>query len=264
MGTSLIAAFAAGIVALFAPCCITFLLPAYLGSVFKEKEKVFLMTVVFGLGISVVLLPAVLGVAILSQALFSYHDQIYIAGSVVMLIVGFLTMFNVKLPMPMFAMQQANNKADIGSIFMLGVFSGITSACCAPVLIGILTLTFLSPSFFGAMAIGAMYVFGMVLPLLVIAAFFSGKVAALSVLRKKVGRFIVSNLIAALIFLLTGSIMLVLTLQGKLAMGNIEGFTKTIQDTAMVVDRWVGASSILNVLFALFVIFVVYRIAKKL
>ena len=49
--TSLIAAFVAGMVALFAPCCITFLLPAYLGNVFKEKEKVLLMTLIFGLGI---------------------------------------------------------------------------------------------------------------------------------------------------------------------------------------------------------------------
>ncbi len=37
---SLIAAFIAGMVALFAPCCISYLLPAYFGSVFKEKKKV--------------------------------------------------------------------------------------------------------------------------------------------------------------------------------------------------------------------------------
>ena len=78
--TSLIAAFVGGAVALFAPCCISFLLPAYLGSVFKEKEKVVLMTLVFGLGIFVVMLPAVLGVAALSKALFVYHDQIYYLG----------------------------------------------------------------------------------------------------------------------------------------------------------------------------------------
>ena len=41
--TSLIAAFVAGMVALLAPCCITFLLPAYLGGVFKEKQKVLLI-----------------------------------------------------------------------------------------------------------------------------------------------------------------------------------------------------------------------------
>ena len=75
-------------VALFAPCCITFLLPAYLGSVFKEKEKILLMTMVFGMGIFVVLMPAVLGVSLLSQMLFRYHDTIYILGGVVMLAVA--------------------------------------------------------------------------------------------------------------------------------------------------------------------------------
>ncbi|MDP3733541.1 MAG: cytochrome c biogenesis protein CcdA, partial [Candidatus Daviesbacteria bacterium] len=83
--TSLIAAFVAGMVALFAPCCVTFLLPAYLGSVFKEKEKVLFMTLVFGLGIFVVLLPAVLGVQFIQQFLFRNHDFIYILGGVVML-----------------------------------------------------------------------------------------------------------------------------------------------------------------------------------
>jgi len=61
--TSLIAAFVDGIVALFAPCCISFLLPAYLGNVFKEKEKVVLMTLIFGTGIFAVMMPAVRGVA---------------------------------------------------------------------------------------------------------------------------------------------------------------------------------------------------------
>src|SRR3990167_6221365 len=89
--TSLIAAFVAGIVALFAPCCISFLLPAYLGNVFKEKEKVVLMTLVFGLGIFVVMMPAVLGVAALSKALFVYHNTIYFLGGFVMLISAVIT-----------------------------------------------------------------------------------------------------------------------------------------------------------------------------
>jgi len=41
---SLFASFIAGMVALFAPCCITFLLPAYFANVFKEKKRVVLMT----------------------------------------------------------------------------------------------------------------------------------------------------------------------------------------------------------------------------
>ena len=47
VGTSLIAAFVAGVAALFAPCCITVLLPSYLGNIFKEKYKIFFMTFIF-------------------------------------------------------------------------------------------------------------------------------------------------------------------------------------------------------------------------
>ena len=39
-GVSLTASFFAGMLALFAPCCITFLFPAYLGTIFKEGKKV--------------------------------------------------------------------------------------------------------------------------------------------------------------------------------------------------------------------------------
>lgn len=47
VGTSLVAAFIAGLAALFAPCCITVLLPSYLGSIFRERRKVFIMTFIF-------------------------------------------------------------------------------------------------------------------------------------------------------------------------------------------------------------------------
>lgn len=272
--TSLIAAFIAGMVALFAPCCITFLLPAYLGNVFKEKEKVLLMTLVFGAGIFVVLLPAVLGVAAISQALFRYHDPVYIAGGVVMLIAAVVTFLGIKLPMPHLPGADAR-KTDVLSIFTLGIFSGITSACCAPVLIGILTLTFLSSNFFGALAIGAMYVLGMITPLLIISVFLNGKMPGIKILRKclftikllgKEYPILTSNLIASWIFLFTGWLILVLTIQSKLSMGSLDKFTVMIKNTATFVDGYVGNNPLLNVIFILIVAGFLYwlsRIIKK-
>ncbi|MCL5784919.1 MAG: hypothetical protein M1142_06235 [Patescibacteria group bacterium] len=270
--TSLIAAFVAGMVALFAPCCITFLLPAYLANVFKEKEKVLLMTLVFGAGIFIVLLPAVLGVSFISQLLFRYHNPVYIIGALVMLLVSLATFLGIKLPMLRFS-GNSTNKTDIFSIFILGIVSGVTSACCAPVLVGILTLTFLSPNYFGALAIGATYVLGMVTPLLLISVFLSGKMPAASKLRKELatlslfGRkyhIITSNLIAALIFFITGWITLALTLSGRLTMGNDDGFTKTIQNVGNFVNGYVGSNFLLNILFALGVVYFFYRISKRI
>lgn len=271
--TSLIAAFVAGMVALFAPCCITFLLPSYLGSVFKEKEKVLLMTLVFGLGIFVTLLPAVLGVAFISKALFRYHNTIYIVGGIVMLLVAVTTFLGVKLPMPNISSTRVEGKADVGSIFMLGIISGITSACCAPVLIGILTLTFLSPSFFGAVLIGAVYVLGMVTPLLIISLFLFGKVAKLAVLRKPVTAInlfgksypiVLGNMAASLVFLATGVAALVLTLTGRLSPNNMDVFTKTIQNAGNFVNSVIGNNLALNIVFLALIIYFIYWLTKKL
>ncbi len=268
---SLIAAFIAGMVALFAPCCISFLLPAYLGSVFKEKEKVLLMTLIFGLGIFVVMMPAVLGVAALSKVLFIYHDEIYVVGGFVMLIAAAITFLGIKLPMPNLPGREPG-KHDPLSIFILGIFSGITSACCAPVLIGVLTLTFLSPNFFGALGIGATYVFGMVFPLLIISLFLSGKVDKFMFLRKPITEFkflgknriiLVSNFLAGAIFFFTGILILSLNATGKLSMAKNDSFAKMIQNAAGAVNQYVGNNLLLNVVFLVIVIFVIYKISKK-
>lgn len=269
--TSLIAAFVAGMVALFAPCCVTFLLPAYLGNVFKEKERVLFMTLIFGLGIFVVLLPAVLGVAALSKFFFDNHDIVYLIGAVVMLITSVIAFLGLKLPMPRLP-GAPSGKTDVLSVFSLGIFSGITSACCAPVLIGILTLTFLSPNFLGALAIGAMYVLGMVTPLLLISVFLDGKMPGIKILRRslfeiklfgKTYGVLTSNLIAAIVFFFTGWLILILTLQGRLAMDSLDSFTKLIQNSALAVDRVIGNNPLLNIGFIVIVLSFLYWIAKR-
>lgn len=270
--TSLIAAFVAGMVALFAPCCITFLLPAYLGSVFKEKEKVILMTLVFGAGIFVVLLPAVLGVAFISKLLFRYHDTIYIFGGLTMLMVAVTTFLGMKLPMPNLGRFNVSGRTDAVSIFILGIISGITSACCAPVLIGIMTLTFLSPSFFGALLVGGMYVLGMVIPLLIIAVFLSDRMPKLTILRKPLAAFDIlgksyavtlSNLVASLIFAVTGLLALGLTVTGRLSSENMDVFTKTITGALNSVNLSLGSNIFLNILFVSVLVYFVYWVSKK-
>lgn len=270
--TSLIAAFVAGVVALFAPCCISFLLPAYLGNVFKEKEKVVLMTLIFGAGIFTVMMPAVLGVAALSRFLFDNHDGIYYLGGFVMLVSAAITFLGIKFPMPSLPYSETK-KTDPLSVFLLGIFSGITSACCAPVLIGILTLTFLSPNFFGALAIGGMYVLGMVVPLLIIAVFLSGKMTKFMFLRKPVMSFrflgknrtlLVSNLIASIIFFLTGLLIIYLQYIGKLGMGDNKGFEKTIINVSTFVNQYVGGNIVLNILFVVILAFGLYKMSKKI
>lgn len=270
--TSLIAAFVAGMVALFAPCCITFLLPAYLGSVFKEKEKVLFMTLIFGLGIFVVLLPAVLGVAFISKLLFRYHETVYLLSGLTMLVVALISFFGFKLPMPHLPGGNTQGKIDVVSIFTLGIFSGLTSACCAPVLIGILALTFLSPSFFGALALGGMYVLGMVTPLLLMSLLLSGQMPKFTILRKPLAEInlagrtyplILNNLIAAAVFFTTGSLTIILTLTGNLSMEKMAGMTRTIQSAGELVNSLASGNIFLNALFLGVVGYFLFLISKK-
>lgn len=97
---SLLASFIAGMIALFAPCCVTFLLPAYFANIFKEKKQVLLMTFIYSLGIFTVMLPVVLGARVLTQIFLDLHDQTYIIGGLFLIFVGFLGLLGVKLPMP--------------------------------------------------------------------------------------------------------------------------------------------------------------------
>src|SRR3989344_780700 len=97
---SLVAAFIAGIAALFAPCCVTVLLPSYFASIFKQRTKVFLMTFVFFLGIVAVFLPLGLGAASLGQIFSRYHNSIFAVGGVFMVFLGLSLVAGRRMSLP--------------------------------------------------------------------------------------------------------------------------------------------------------------------
>jgi thiol:disulfide interchange protein len=72
----------------------------------------------------------------------------------------------IHLPMPG---RRAGGKTGILSVYSLGIFSGVASSCCAPVLAGVIALSSVVSSFWLALGLGVAYVFGMVAPLFVIA-----------------------------------------------------------------------------------------------
>src|SRR5258708_12427048 len=65
--------------------------------------------------------------------------------------------------------RHAGGKAGILSVYSLGIFSGVASSCCAPVLVGVIALSSVVSSFWLALGLGVAYVFGMVVPLFLIA-----------------------------------------------------------------------------------------------
>lgn len=167
---SIVAAFFAGAVALFAPCCIVFLAPSYLaGAVKNRRWRLLPLTFIFAAGLAVVLVPITLGMSLLAGAIAQYHLEIYIAGGGLMFVLAGLAVSGRMWSLPSFIRAPNTTSGDTASFFALGVFSGIASSCCAPVLAGVMTLSVLSGSPIGGVALGLAYVFGMVFPLFVMA-----------------------------------------------------------------------------------------------
>lgn len=167
---SLAAAFFGGMLALIAPCCLTFLLPSYLAAgVQHGRWQLVRMTLIFAAGLAVVLLPIAWGIAGLAQLVPQLHEQLFVLGGVLLLLLGVLALRGGwSLPVPW---SPKLGRPGGASAFALGAFSGVASSCCAPVLAGVLALGITAPTWWMALAIGLLYVVGMVFPLLVIALF---------------------------------------------------------------------------------------------
>ncbi|MCL5435426.1 MAG: hypothetical protein M1405_03490 [Patescibacteria group bacterium] len=170
VSASFIASFFAGVAALFAPCCITVLLPTYFASIFKQKTKVFLMTFVYFLGLLVIFVPLGLGVSALAQFFSQFHNLIFSLGGIFLVFLGLSLLLGRQLSLP-FSVHPRLKNYDLSSVFVLGIFSGVATICCAPVLAGVLALSVLPGSVFLGLSYVIAYVLGMVVPLFIIAAF---------------------------------------------------------------------------------------------
>jgi cytochrome c-type biogenesis protein len=167
---SVLAAFFAGGVALFAPCCIVFLAPSYLAVAVKNRRwRLLPLTFIFAAGLALVLVPITLGMSLVAGTIAHYHQPLYYAGGALMLALAVFTLSGRMVSLPSFVRAPDTTRGDSASFFALGVFSGLASSCCAPVLVGVMTLSALSGSPAGGLILGLAYVFGMAFPLFVMA-----------------------------------------------------------------------------------------------
>ena len=166
-GGSVVAAVVAGSISLFAPCCISVMLPSYFATAFQNRRKLVAMTFLFGAGVATVILPIALGAAALQRFFLNEHSLLYpLMGVLLLALAGYvLAGGRIHLPMPG---RSAGGKTGPLSVYSLGMFSGVASSCCAPVLAGVIALSGLASSFAVSLGLGAAYVFGMVAPLFLI------------------------------------------------------------------------------------------------
>lgn len=249
LGGTLLAAFVAGAVALFAPCCIMVMFPAYLAAAVRNHRwRLVPFTFVFAAGVATVLVPITLGLGLLTASLLRFHSVVYAAGGVLLLVLAGLSATGTTWSLPFLRGSPDITRTDSAGVYALGVFSGAASACCAPVLAGMLTISALAPSLAGSLGIGLAYVFGMVFPLVLMTLIWDRVHSeAWQPSRRTFSwnlgsrRFTISLLevITAVMFGLMGAILLVVAATGSsLAPTFQASLGSTIEDTlAPLLDR---------------------------
>jgi len=250
---SLITAFLAGGAALFAPCCIGVLLPSYLASIFRTKTKIFLMTFVYYTGLLTVFLPLGLGIAGLGGLFSDYHGVIFVAGGLFMIALGLSLVLGKSMMLPIHVKPKLGRQHGFWSLYVLGIFSGIATSCCAPVLAGVLALSILP----GSLALGAVYslafVTGMVVPLFILALFIdrSKVLERFNSLKRRIHYSIfghqvslfLSHFISGVLYIAVGLVILVFERRGPEVFGdnyqlNINLWTAQItRSVSRVTDR---------------------------
>lgn len=220
-----IVAFVAGLVALAMPCCFSVLLPSYFAQSFRHKARRLGMTVIFGAGIATIMLPIALGIVALAQSIRASHNLVFVVGGFLMILFGFLTLWGQGM-LPQLNLPINLNRNDAPSVYVLGVFSGAATTCCAPVLAGVIVLSALSASLLEGLVIGFAYVAGMVFPLFAVALVWDryaatgenplrGRVLNLRYLGREFSIHS-SKLIAGTMFVVMGAVTIVLGLTGTM------------------------------------------------
>src|SRR5512142_727920 len=162
---SALAAFLAGTVAFFAPCCAFVMLPTYLASVSgASRWRTAGLTAIFILGVATVVWPLTVGAAGLSQLIAANHETMFILGGAMMLAVGAATLGGWMWHHAPSA--GGGDASGLVGIYLMGVFAGAATACCAPVLAGAVAIAGVSGPWCAGAVLGFFYLLGLVSPLL--------------------------------------------------------------------------------------------------
>lgn len=246
-----LAAFAAGVLALLSPCS-ALLLPSFFAYAFASRRALVVRTAVFYLGLLVTLVPLGTG-ASAASSLFYGHRQLLIALAGWTIIgLGVLQLLGRGFALPGSQRLQAvvASRGDGGwlSTLLLGSVYGLAGFCSGPVLGAILTVAATQEEPWQGGALLAIYALGMTTPLLVLAAVWDrfdlgsrrwlrGRAVSLGPVRAHT-----TSLIAGLLFIAVGVVFLrydgTAGITGSLGFGDMTDLEYNAQQA---VTEWAAA-----------------------
>ena len=186
-------------------------------------------TIVFALGLSFILIPVALGFRFFIYFFDQFHKEIYYLGGFFLIFMGIMTVRPLfHLPQLFHVKQDLNKRINIGSVFGLGLMSGLSSSCCAPVLFAAITLTSLSPTLIQALFVSIAYVLGIVFPLFILSLFYQKLTGFISGKnRQKIYR--IFQFLGTAIFIASGVAIIILVYLNKIQMYQMEGYSKGVR-----------------------------------
>lgn len=229
-----LAAFAAGVLALLSPCS-ALLLPSFFAYAFATRRALLARTFVFYLGLLVTLVPLGTGASAASSLFYGHRPLLITIAGWSIIGLGVLQLAGRSFAVPGAARLQAAASTRSGdgwtSTVLLGAVYGLAGFCSGPVLGAILTVAATQDSPWQGGALLAVYALGMAAPLFVLAALWDrfdldrrrwlrGRTLAWGPLRVHT-----TSLVAGLLFIAVGVVFLrydgTAGLTGSLGMGDL-------------------------------------------
>lgn len=219
-------------------------------------------TMIFALGLSFILIPVALGFRFFIYFFDQFHKQIYYLGGLFLIFMGIMTIKPFfHLPQLFHVKSGVDKKINIGSVFGLGLMSGLSSSCCAPVLFAAVTLTTLSPTLLQAIIVSLAYVFGIVFPLFVLSLFYK-KLTNLISGNNRQRIYRIFQILGAVIFALSGLLIIIFAYLNKIQMYQMEGYSKTLRLIVFQFAKYFQ-NPIVDILVFSVIVFIFYKLLKK-
>lgn len=168
-----VAAFAAGVLALLSPCS-ALLLPSFFAYAFATKRALVARTLVFYAGLLVTLVPLGTGAAAASRLLYGHRPLLIAVAGWTIIALGVVQLLGKGFALPFAGRLQgwsANRRGEgWASTLVLGAVYGLAGFCSGPVLGAILTVAATQSAPWRGGVLLAVYALGMAAPLLLLAA----------------------------------------------------------------------------------------------